>query len=189
MADREGFQPDPVLGRLVVEVEDLRVRLQADLHEAPLEAVPALGTRTAPAGVVGRVVEGVGGRFERIAAEAVQEVHQQQLLVLLLVLQTEFHQSCGNLIQCGHQGLTDPLAPGQHLGDRGPAQEAPLRPGVPFADSLVIAVEEVAPAAVRAGVALPLAQQELLKKPGGVGQMPLRWTGVRHPLQAEVLGL
>jgi hypothetical protein len=30
-------------------------------------------------------------------------------------------------------------------------------------------------------------QQECLKKPVGVSQMPLRWTGIRHSLQAQIL--
>ena len=30
-------------------------------------------------------------------------------------------------------------------------------------------------------------QQEGLKKPVGVSQVPLRWTGIRHSLQAQIL--
>ena len=41
--------------------------------------------------VTGQAVAG----FERIAAEAIQQIHQQQLLVLLLVLQPQLDQGQG----------------------------------------------------------------------------------------------
>ena len=93
------------------------------------------------------------------------------------------------MIELGQQRSGDALAPGQHLSDGRPGQEATLRSGVPFAHRLVVAVEQVAPAAIGAVVALQLAQQELFKEPGGVGEVPLRWARVGHPLQAEVLRL
>ena len=76
-------------------------------------------------------------------------------------------------------------------------------PGMPGADGVVVAVEEVAPAgigrlvgqgSIGAGPHGSAAawlqgrpQQKLLKEPGGVTQMPLGRTGIGHSLQAEIL--
>ena len=140
------------------------------------------------------------GRLQGVAAEAIEQVHQQQLLVLLLVLQAQLHQLQlgGALIQLSQHGQHGPIhlrPPGQHLGQGRAAEQAPLGPGVAGADGVVVAVENKAPglgswligprqASLQLGP-----QHKLLKEPGGVAQVPLGRAGVGHPLQAEVLWL
>jgi len=59
----------------------------------------------------------VGG-LQGIAAEAIQQIHQQQLLVLLLVLQAQLHQLQlgGALIQLIQQGQHGPIFKDMTLG-------------------------------------------------------------------------
>ena len=88
----------------------------ADRHQAPGVVQPGGGlTRfRCPAGArlkaVFRAITGqaVAG-FERIAAEAVQQVHQQELLVLLLVLQSQLDQGQGRRCLLG----IEPIEPFQ----------------------------------------------------------------------------
>ena len=56
--------------------------------QASLKVVPA--QRAGP-GAGGRGL-GVVHRLEWVAAETIQQIHQQQFLVLLFVLQAQFHQ-------------------------------------------------------------------------------------------------
>ena len=155
---------------LVVEVKPLGA--VAQVHQAAL-AVDPLGrprTRAAPAAFVRELglQIGVGGGFQRVAAEAVQQVHQQQLLVLLLVLQPQLQQLRIQCVPALLEGGGDPLAPAQHLGDGGSGEQPPLGPRLPLPHRLVVAVEQVAPAAVRRLIAHQALQQKLLEKPGGV---------------------
>ena len=55
-------------------------------------------------------------------------------------------------------------------------------------DGVVIGVELIAPAGV-AGLMTGKVrlQQEGFEEPGGVGQVPFGWAGIRHALQAEIL--
>ena len=146
----------------------------------------------------------VGG-LQGIAAESIEHVHQQQFLVLLLVLQTQFDQlqpgggGGGWLLGQGQQQLLQrqihPAAPSEQLGDRRPAEQAPLGPGMAGPHRLVIAVEQIGPAGWRRFIAAQqlsngrLAQQKLLEKPVGVAEVPLGRAGIGHALEAEVLGL
>ena len=55
-------------------------------------------------------------------------------------------------------------------------------------DAVVIGIELISPAWITGLVPLEMGlQQEGLKKPVGVSQVPLRWTGIRHSLQAQIL--
>ena len=198
-------------GPLVVEVE--RLARLSDLHQPPRTGQPA----NVPWLQVGRGVQAlpperlraalgcaVGGQ-QRVAAEAIEQIHQQQLLVLLLVLQAQLQQGEAGLAarrrlpleqrrQLG-QGPIHPLPPGQHLADARPAEQPPLGARMAGTHRLVVAVEQEAPALRRHRVVQrqpflqQRPQQELLEEPGGVAQVPLGRAGVRHPLQAEVLGL
>ena len=212
LADGERFQPDPVPGRLVVEVEAASPcwrpcpggdgRSPPGRRRCSSQRGSPLGT-AAPGGIEAglRAIRAVeDGGFQRIAAEAVEQIHQQQLLMLLFVLQAQLHQGQQGIgggartslqvLQQILQPLVHPVAPGQHLRDRGSAQQAPLGPGMAGADAVVIGVEQVAPAAIGRLVALQVRlQQERLEEPGGVGQMPFGGARIRHPLQAEVLAL
>ena len=140
------------------------------------------------------------GRLQGVAAEAIEQVHQQQLLVLLLVLQAQLHQlqlggALIQLIQLSQHGPIHLRPPGQYLGQGRAAEQAPLGPGVAGADGVGRAVANKAPglwswligpcqASLQLGP-----QHKLLKEPGGVAQVPLGRAGVGHPLQAEVLWL
>ena len=78
-AQLKWLQPHPVPRRLVVEVEPLA--LVADLRQ-PAGAGQPLLLFQGQGQFSFRVVDG----FQRLAVEAIQEVHKQQFLVLLLVL-------------------------------------------------------------------------------------------------------
>ena len=160
-----------------------------------------------PAALEGRlrpVGGGAVGRLERVAGEAVEQIHQQQLLVLLLVLQPQLQQrqrrgglagrSVRQNIEQLLQSRIDPCPPGQHRRDRRPAEQPPLRPGMAGADGVVVAVEQKAPQRIGGFVldAVPLAQgpqQEFLEEPGGVAEVPFRRTGIGHALQHQILRL
>ena len=79
-----------MLGGFVVEVEAASGGAGANGLQAPLKVVPA--QRAGPgAGTGGRGL-GVVHRLEWVAAETIEQIHQQQFLVLLFVLQAQFHQ-------------------------------------------------------------------------------------------------
>ena len=60
-------------------------------------------------------------------------------------------------------------------------------------DGVVIGIEQIAPAWFRPAMVwnqpghVGTRQQEFLKEPGGVRQVPFRWAGIRHALQHQVL--
>ena len=104
--------------------------------------------------------------------EAIQEVHQQQFLVLLLVLQSQFHQGLNllrRILQQPFQPGIHPMAPGQYVGDGRAAEQASLRPGMSGADGFVIGVELIAPERV-AGLVIRRVglQDEGVEEPRGV---------------------
>src|SRR6185437_16158146 len=75
------------------------------------------------------------GREEGVAGEDVLDVHQQQLLMLLFVVQPEDHQVGGVGVdgtaeEVGHGGVdVGPVA--GDVVDAGSGHQAPLVPGVP----------------------------------------------------------
>ena len=85
------------------------------------------------------------------------DVHEQQLLVLLLVVQPELDQAQHGRRQRPAQQvldrLVDGVAVGGHLPDPRPAQQPPLGPGVAGADALVVRVPQVQVALVDGPVA------------------------------------
>ena len=130
-------------------------------------------------------------RLKRLTAEAIQQVHQQQLLMLLFVLETQLHELKTGVIGCFKQLLEPvihPRAPAQDLRSGWPTEQSTLWSGVTITDAVVIGIELIGPAGITGLVPLEMGlQQECLKKPVGVSQMPLRWTGIRHSLQAQIL--
>ena len=131
------------------------------------------------------------GRREGRLGEEVQDVHQHQLLVLLLMRQTQVQQ-VGEVAravgqQLRHRGV-HMGAIGQHICGRGPGYQAPRGARLPRAHRLVVGVEQVAELRVEHPVADQVRDQhEGLEEPGGVGQVPLGRAGVRHGLGAHVL--
>ena len=136
-------------------------------------------------------VVAIGG-LQRLPAEAIEQIHQHQLLVLLLVLQSQLHQlppgAIGVIRQQGLQGLVHPLSPGRDIGHWWPAEQAALRPWLARPDRVVIGIEQEAPAGIRRDVARLIGlQHEGFEEPGGVGQVPFGRTGIGHALQVEIL--
>jgi len=76
----------------------------------------------------------------------------------------------------------------QHLGHRRPGQQAAVGPRVHRADTVVVRVEQIAEALVIGPIALDGAtQHELLEKPAGMREVPLRRAGIGHGLDDVIL--
>ena len=125
--DGKGFQPLAVPRSFVVEVEAAARAAVADLHQAAGVVQPWRFACKPAVLVVGLGLGAVAG-LEGIAAKAIQQIHQQQFLVLLLVLQSQLHQlkpRRGPRLVRILLGLDNPLAdclihlaaPGQHFCD------------------------------------------------------------------------
>ena len=131
-------------------------------------------------------------RPHRIEGEKVLHVHEQQLLVLLLMVEAEIDQveqrwAERSIEKVVHGGVD--VAP--VLGDfveRRTGQQSADRARVPGADRIVVGIEEVAEHRVERPVARKfLQQQEGLEEPGRVSLVPLRGAGIRHRLRDLVL--
>jgi hypothetical protein len=124
----------------------------------------------------------------------VQHIGQQQLLVLLFVLQTQFKQGADvgqagrlGLLQKPQHTLLHRRAIGLDLGQRWPCQQTPLRARVLLAHRLVVAVEKrLEGRVVRFELRLKTFQHKGFKKPGGVRQVPFAGAGVRHGLHLGI---
>ena len=152
--------------RFVVEMEAGVVG--ADLHDASIA--------TQPAPWVGLCVEvcinAVAG-LQRLTTEAVQEIHQQQLLVLLFVVQPKLHHRFEFrrwlVVEHLHQSGVDRCPPFENVADGWPAQHAPLRTGMALPHSVVIGIELVTPAGITGRMASEMGlKNEGVEKPGGV---------------------
>ena len=115
--------------------------------------------------------------------------------MLLLVVQPEGDQGFG-LRPCGVRRAVDQRRHGSvhvravipHLVERGASDQAALRPGVSRPDRLIVGVEQEAERRVERPIAVcERLQQEGLEEPGGVREVPLDRTGVRHGLDLGVL--
>ncbi len=123
------------------------------------------------------------------------DVHQQQFLVLLFVVQPEGHQSSevGTVGDDGvdeaDHGVVDAGPVVADLAAVGAGDQAPVGAGVTGADGFVVAVEQVPVVVVDAAVAGQVRdEEEGLEEPGGVGSVPLGRAGVGHRLDGLVLG-
>ena len=121
------------------------------------------------------------------------DVHEQQLLVLLLVMAAQFQQFETTLVDPARlEGVDDRLvdagAEVPDLRHRRAGDEPALRPRLPWADRLVVRVEQEAEHRLRRGVAGQPAQHELLEEPRGVCPVPRRGAGRGHRLGDLVLG-
>ena len=104
IADLEPIQPRAMTGTFVVEVEARSP--MADGHQTFVAAQPSVGC-----GLDAEVCLTVIARFQRLTAEAIQEVHQQQLLMLLFVLQTQLQELKTRFIGCLEQLLQTVIHP------------------------------------------------------------------------------
>jgi len=119
-------------------------------------------------------------------------IHQDQLLMLLLVIESELEQrlpvAAAALDQVGH-GLGHMPAIGQDLFDSRPGDHAALRPRMPRAHGLVVGIEEIFVGRIESPVAGRVcAEQEGLEEPRRVREMPLGRAGIRHRLHGLVFG-
>src|SRR6266550_257691 len=123
------------------------------------------------------------------------DVHQQQLLVLLLVVETEHGElreavprvGVATVDQLLHRAV-DVSAVARDLLDGRAGEQAALRTRVPWTDGFVVRVEQVPEVGVERLVAgEPGIEDEGLEEPGGVTAVPLRGAHVGHRLDDLVL--
>ncbi len=120
------------------------------------------------------------------------DIHQDQFLVLLLVVQAELHD-CGELEggsgdEEAFHGLVHRLAIGRDLHHTGPREKTAFASGVATTRGLVVRVEQVEITVVDRSVVGPLSdQRELLEEPGDVTAVPLGGTDIGHGLDRLIL--
>ena len=138
---------------------------------------------------------GLVGRVDAVLREQVQDIHQDQFLMLLLVVQAEHDQrrslgpdGCRRGGDEAFHRRVDMGAIGGNVGRRGARQHAALRPRMPVADGVVIGIEQVGVVLVEDLVSRGMgAEHEGLEKPGNMRAVPLRRAGVGHRLDDLVL--
>ncbi len=173
-------------GPLVVERETLS--LMADLahslgHADPLDRRDRFRPFGRPLPI---------DRERRVLPEEVFEIRDHQLLVLLLVVETD---GDGKLqiaevtaLQYPNHVIIDVLAICEDFLDAGPRDHSTSRTRKLVADRVVVRVEQHPE--IRGKVAIAIDggfQHQRLEKPGRVRQMPLDGTGVRHRLDGAIL--
>ena len=127
--------------------------------------------------------------------EGVQDVGQHQFLMLLLVIEADFHQRrdrrervLAGLVKEFHHGRVDMPAIGGDFVGAGAGQMAALVAGMPRSGADIIGIEQKGIVRMKRLVALAVfAEQELLEEPGGMGAVPFRRAGVRHRLDQLIL--
>ena len=169
------------------------------------EAAPIVAQPAQPALVPGpahlrrrrglaRVARPVGGA-KRVAGQHVLYVHQQQFLMLLLMIEPELDQLAGRGPGIDGKRVEQPAhrpvhmgAIGDDLGDLRPGQQAAVGTRMPLAHALVIGIEQISESRIEGLVARQVRREdESLEEPGDVSQMPLGGTHVRHRLDLLVL--
>ncbi len=124
------------------------------------------------------------------------DVHEDQLLVLLLMVKAELDQrrrfSPGDGVQGGDElrhRCVDMGAISPDLGDAGARDEAALGPRMARAHRLVIGIEEIGVSRIENAIAGEVRrQQEGLEEPAGMGAMPLGRADIGHRLDRLVFG-
>ncbi|MNP16199.1 hypothetical protein D3C76_1085860 [compost metagenome] len=135
-------------------------------------------------------------RVQRVLREDVLDVHEQQLLVLLLVLQAQLDAARDLPRVLGRRrgeqfahGPVDMRAEGHHLGHPGSRDQPPPRAGEGRAVGFVVGVEQVVVERFRRAVAGQEGlEDEGLEEPGDMRQVPFRRADVGHALDHMVLG-
>jgi hypothetical protein len=132
------------------------------------------------------------GREQWVQRQRVLDVHQDQLLMLLLVMQPKLDQ-VGRIAavggdQLGHR-LGDVSAIGEHLVDARPGDHAAPGPRMPRADRLVVRIEQVLVGGIERTIGRELGlEQKGFEEPRGMRQVPLGGAGVGHRLDGLVFG-
>src|SRR5262249_53923594 len=131
-------------------------------------------------------------RAQRIRAERMLDVGQDELLMLLLVLQAELDRRLEiwlerrALEQLAHV-LVDVGAIGVYFGETGARQQAARVTRVLRADRVVIRIEETPEVRLEGAIAARVRfEHERLEEPTRVREMPFRRAGVRHRLNLAV---
>ena len=127
--------------------------------------------------------------------QQMQGIGQQQLLVLLLVVQTQFNQGQGLRVQaCGmaqkvlHRCI-DVLAKRHHLIQARACEQAAFWSGMARPQCFVIGVEQKRKCLIKDLIVLrKRLENQAFKEPTGVGQVPFGGAGVWHGLNTLVLG-
>ena len=120
------------------------------------------------------------------------DVHEQELLVLLLVVQAELDEardvgSQGACQQAIHR-LVHVSAVFGHLADAGPRDDSTARSGIPGADTFVVGVEQVRVGGMERPVSAQLRlEEEGLEEPRSVGTVPFCGADVGHGLDRLIL--
>src|SRR5258708_6231587 len=128
----------------------------------------------------------------RISEERVLDVGGGQLLVLLLVLEAEHNAARGFILQrmlhSRNHGGVHMVPVSKNRVERRPRERRAKFLLRHIAERVVIAVEEPAEFGMEGLITGgELAQDKGLKKPGGVGKMPLHRAGLRTRLHHHVL--
>ena len=173
-----------VAGSFVVEAEAFLT--VADLDEAGVVADPTAGWRAGRRD--GRLGRRSVGRGQRVERQEVLDVHEHQLLVLLLVVQPELDQLRDGVVRrIGEEErhrLVDMRSVAGDLGHPRAGDHAAFGTGMAGPGRLVVGVEQVAVGGVEPAVAGERRVEDKgLEEPGGVGPVPLGRAGVGHRLQ------
>ena len=120
------------------------------------------------------------------------DIGQQQLLVLLLVIESELHKKFQILVDVifeSPQHSRVHMSPVfENLVNRWPRQETTSWSGMHLAGRIIIRVEQVVVLLGERRVPVSMRHEyEALEEPGDVGEMPLRRTDIRHALHDVVL--
>ncbi|MCY1400822.1 hypothetical protein D9M71_159250 [compost metagenome] len=121
-----------------------------------------------------------------------QDVHQQQFLMLLLMRKPQLDQFGGGggqrRSQQGAHVYIHMLAVVQHLAHARTGHQPALRPGMARADGFVIGVEQVSKGRIERAVANDIfSQHKRLEEPGDMRHVPLGGAGIGHGLHDHVL--
>ena len=184
----ERLQPDTVCRTLIVEREARLV--MADRHQTGVER-----HRSAAHDLkrLGSGLDLIGGGVERRARHQVQHIHQEKLLMLLVVVQTQLEQialmAAGlALRQPGDHAAVDLASISQDLVDGRPGHQPTLVPPDPLAQGLIVGVEQLLKPRIDRLVFRIGRQDHRLEKPAGVRQMPFAGAAIRHRLGRQILG-
>src|SRR3954465_2151571 len=124
-------------------VEGKAIRCMANLYQAAIEG---LRRKWRGRDDVGRH-KFLVGRLQRILREGVQNIREDQFLVLLLVIDSQFDKCCSFWVNAvgqkiEHRFISMPSIGGDLVGGR-PRQQSTLRTRVPLANSFIVGIEEV----------------------------------------------
>ena len=134
------------------------------------------------------------GGLEDVAGQRVLDVHQDQLLVLLLVMAAQLddrrrlRDHVGRPAQEGQHPIVDGSAIGTHFRGTWSGHLPTIGSRMACPDLLVVRVEQVRVARMeRLVLRIERAEHERLEEPRHVRPVPLRRAGVRHRLHGLVL--